>query len=240
MNTLNSEYMQVNENQVKHNDMIINGKEIQLYPAKVLDAPLVILNTVHGEGQAVCEALKQITIDDFSLAAIGGLDWNIDMSPWAAPATDGKSEPFCGGADAYLHELTDEILPQILLEQSGIPKQMILAGYSLAGLFAVYSMYRTDVFDAIVSVSGSFWFPGFVDFVKDTPRMNTPGKLYFSLGDKEANSKNEVMRNVRTNTECLAEWYRHAGIDTVYELNTGGHFREPDVRMAKGIAAVLT
>lgn len=35
-----------------------------------------------------------------------------------------------------------------------------IAGYSLAGLFALYALYKTDVFTRVASMSGSLWFPG--------------------------------------------------------------------------------
>ena len=35
-----------------------------------------------------------------------------------------------------------------------------IAGYSLAGLFALYALYKTDAFTRVASMSGSLWFPG--------------------------------------------------------------------------------
>ncbi len=41
------------------------------------------------------------------------------------------------GADAYLETLTGEIIPAIITELGSEPAYIALAGYSLAGLFAV-------------------------------------------------------------------------------------------------------
>ena len=50
--------------------------------------------------------------------------------------------------------LIDEILPKAKELMEGEPKFTGIAGYSLAGLFAVYAMYKTDVFDRVASMSG--------------------------------------------------------------------------------------
>lgn len=115
-----------------------------------------------------------------------------------------------------------------------------LAGYSLAGLFAVYAMYRSDLFSRIASASGSLWYPGFVDYVKSHGMKRRPERLYLSLGDKEARTRNPYMKKVQENTELLYGWYRQQGIETTFELNSGNHFVNDTERMAKGIAWILT
>ena len=47
----------------------------------------------------------------------------------------------------------------------GAPAWRGLAGYSLAGLFALYALYQTDVFARAASMSGSFWFEGIMEYV---------------------------------------------------------------------------
>ncbi len=58
----------------------------------------------------------------------------------------------------------------------------------MAGLFAVYSLYRTDLFCAAVSASGSMWFPDFMEFIDNNNFIKIPEKVYFSLGDKKASA----------------------------------------------------
>ena len=60
-----------------------------------------------------------------------------------------------------------------------------------------------------------------------------------SLGDREARVGNPVIRTVQDNTEYLAGYYREKGIETVFELNEGNHFKDAALRSAKGIAAIL-
>ena len=47
------------------------------------------------------------------------------------------------------------------------------------------------------------------------------------------------MRPVEENTRLLAEHYRNTGIETALEMNPGGHFRDAERRMARGIAWML-
>ena len=66
-----------------------------------------------------------------------------------------------------------------------------------------------------------------------------PDALYFSLGDKESSTRNEIMKTVGENTEQLFSHYNKLNINCTYETNPGNHFQEPEKRLAKGIAWLL-
>ena len=144
-----------------------------------------------------------------------------------------------GGADRYLEELLDQILKEALARTDGEPEYLGLAGYSLAGLFAIYAMYRTDRFSRVCSMSGSLWFPDFREFALSHPLVRKPDRLYLSVGDREARSRNRMLQSVQDNTEFLADFYRKQGIETEYELNPGNHYQDAALRCAKGIAWIL-
>ena len=215
--------------------MIIANKEITIYPASNTGSPLVILNSFGDEGAAVHEELRKMKTADFALASIKITDWNSDLSPWAILLVYKNDEPFTGGADAYLETLTEEIIPAIIGEIGSEPAYIALAGYSLAGLFAVYAMYRTDRFARIASASGSMWYPGFVEFAKLYEPAALPEKMYLSLGDREARTRNRVMAKVEQNTGALYDYYKSLGVEAVFEMNPGNHFQDAAQRMAKGI-----
>ncbi len=209
--------------------------------------PEIYLTGDEGEGEAVYASLLNIPHPPFVLVSIGGLDWNRDMAPWDSPAISKKGSPFTGGADAYLSLMTEEILPQTEMRLrdlwDGKEERMVswrgLAGYSLAGLFAVYALYRSDVFSRIASCSGSLWYPHFYEFALNEERKVRPEKVYLSLGDKESATRNPAMKPVQENTEKLAGAFRAEGIETVFELNPGGHFMDAPGRIAKGIVNLL-
>lgn len=59
--------------------------------------------------------------------------------------------------------------------------------------------------------------------------------MYFSLGDKESKTRNQVLRNVRQDTEDIKAFYQGKGIDTVFHLNPGNHYNHAVGRTAIGL-----
>ncbi|MBP3854823.1 MAG: alpha/beta hydrolase [Ruminiclostridium sp.] len=220
--------------------MTTANREVNIYPATKVGSPLVVFNAFENEGTAVHAELEKLKTADFTLATININDWNADLSPWEIPPVYKNDEPFTGGADAYLETLNEEIIPAIIAEVGSEPAYVALAGYSLAGLFAVYAMYKTDRFARIASASGSMWFPGFVEFAKSHEPAALPQKLYLSLGDREARTRNQIMATVEQNTGALYDHYKSLGVEAVFEMNPGNHFQDAAQRMAKGIAWLVT
>ncbi len=218
------------------------NKKITIYPSKSSDMPVIYLNAVsEEEGDKVYHVLSQSECPDFTLVMMSGLDWNHDMAPWdAAPVFPKNGAPFTQGADAYLKQLTTQIIPSVECCIQGKAAWRGLAGYSLAGLFAVYAMYHTSLFERIASISGSLWFPGFAAYAVSNELVKKPKRLYFSLGDAESKTKNPYLKTVQSRTEELEAFYRKQGIETTFCRNTGGHFKDTDQRMAAGILWLLS
>ncbi len=217
----------------------VEDKMVQVFPAHQETSPLVILHTVENEGETVYQSVKKFTDIDFSLASIGHLKWYDEMSPWTIEPLFQGDTPCSGGADAYLRKLTGHILPMILNQLPGSPTYIALAGYSLAGLFAVYAMYRTDLFARIASASGSFWYPDFLSYAQREEIIRKPECIYFSLGNREAKTRNKVLQTVEKNTYTLVKGYREKDIEVTMEMNDGNHFQNSNERMAKGICWIL-
>ena len=217
----------------------VQDKEVTLYPADTENAPLIILNTYTGDGGSVYEAMQEIECPECNLAVVGNLKWDHDMTPWYAPPLSAEDTPCTGGADDYIALLTEKILPEVKSRIAGVPEFTGISGYSLAGLFAVYAMYRTDVFDRAASMSGSLWFPDFKEYALTHEIQKRPAKLYLSLGDREAHTRNSVLMTVQRNTEELVDHYKSLGLEVTWELNPGNHFRDAALRSAKGIKAIL-
>ena len=170
---------------------------------------------------------------------ISGFDWNRDLSPWSAPAAWKDTPDFSGGADAFLEELTGRVLLEVRERMGYEPLWHGIAGYSLAGLFAVYSLYRTDVFRRAASVSGSMWFDGFREYAVSHSFAGTPDMVYFSLGAKESHTRNRRVAAVEEDTRMICGYYQDRGMEAVFEMNPGNHFQNPQERLAKGISRIL-
>lgn len=218
---------------------LINEKKIDVFLSESPSKPVIYLNAYGDEGKEIYRLLKESHCPDFSLVSISGLSWNRDMTPYDAPALSSIDEPFLGGANEYLSLLINKIIPESEKMISGIPIYRVIAGYSLAGLFAIYATTQSDSFSRVASISPSLWYPGIKDFLFAHPPIKMPDCLYFSLGDKESKTRNPILKCVEDNTEAIASFYRGKGIKTIYELNPGNHFFESMERTAKGLRKIL-
>ena len=217
-----------------------DNKTISIFPCSESESPVIYLNTFHDESQKVYETAQATGCPPFTLVAISNLDWNQDMAPWDSPAAFKKGEPFTGGAGDYLRLLVEEIIPRAEKELVGPPAWRGIAGYSLAGLFALYTIYQTDVFSRVGCMSGSLWFPGFKEYIFSHEPKRQPDCVYFSLGDKEAKTRNPVLKTVQEKTEKIQTFYQNKGIDTVFQLNPGNHFVQWIERTVAGIQWLLS
>ena len=164
------------------------------------------------------------------LAVIDGFDWNLELSPWKAKAAFRQGGDFGGGAESFLAEV---------IEIAGrLDGRKFIAGYSLAGLFALWSVTKTDIFCGAASVSGSMWFDGFTDYFAGAG-LNAE-RIYFSLGDREKNARDPRLASVEDRTREICENVKSRGVETVFELNPGGHFNEPEKRCAKAIEWLIS
>ena len=155
-------------------------------------------------------------------------NWNSDLSPWEAPAIFGK-EGFGSGAS--------EMLGKLLGLCGDKSKTYYIGGYSLAGLFALWAAYQTDVFKGVAAASPSVWFPGFAEYMKKN-EIKT-GIVYLSLGDREEKTRNPVMATVGGRMREAFVLLKDHGLNCILEWNEGNHFKDPDLRTAKAFAWVL-
>lgn len=172
--------------------------------------------------------IQRLTNIDFRFVAVKVENWNHDLTPWHAPAAFG-SQNFGDGAA--------ETLKEIMRLCADKNKRYYIGGYSLAGLFALWTACETGNFQGIAAASPSVWFPGFVEYMKKC-KIKTP-VVYLSLGNKEEKTKNQVMSRVG---DCLREsytWLQSEGIKCILEWNSGGHFKDPALRTARAFAWVL-
>lgn len=220
-------------------EMTLCDHKLSFFQAKKADCPLIVFHSFSDEGEAVYQELRKQNAPECHFLSIAIHDWQREMSPWPAAALSKDAEVFSGGADAYLESLLSTILPWAGERIRGKASFMGVAGYSLAGLFALYAMYKTDVFSRVAAMSGSFWFPGMRNFCKENTMKILPEKLYLSIGDQESRTRHPILKTMQENTEELLEYFRSLGIPCQYELNPGNHFQDVNLRCAKGISELL-
>ncbi len=217
----------------------VQEKEITVWPAAASGSPVIYLNTFDREKDGVYRELQKRNLPDFTLACICNLNWDHDMTPWYCPPINKMDTPCTGGADDFLKVLTEEIVPKTEKELDGEPAWRGIAGYSLAGLFAVYAVYRTDLFSRTASMSGSLWFPDLIDYMTSHEMAVCPDAAYFSLGDRESKTKNKYLKTTQDNTDQIQKYFAGRGIDSVFVLNPGNHYVNAEKRTADGIEWIL-
>lgn len=220
--------------------MEAHQKQITVYSECAEGAPVIYFPVVMGDGSEVYERCRELDCPPFTLVTIGGLDWNRELSPWECDGTTRDAEPFGGQAAGFLDELSNRIIPEV---ESSLPKPPAwrgVAGYSLAGLFALWALWQTDAYERAASASGSLWFPGFIDYAHEHAMAVTPNAVYLSLGKKETQTPNRMMRHVLDDTHAMEGLFIERDIPTTLELNPGNHFAQTDLRMARGIRWILT
>lgn len=175
-----------------------------------------------------------------SFVMVEGADWNDDLTPWPAPGVFKKAKPFGGQASAFLTKLCNEIVPKAEGELGLTNPQRTLMGVSLSGLFALWTAFNTDVFQNIISISGSLWYDGFAEWVRTHEISPKVEGICLLLGEKEKNAKEKRMATVEEKTSEIAAMLKEkCQGNVVFELVEGTHFSPVVPRMVKALSAVL-
>ena len=182
------------------------------------------------------ETLRRQTARPFLLVAVPVENWNDDLSPWSAPPAWGRQGfgGMAGDTLAWLEQAVPDIRRQDSVKENA---KVILGGYSLAGLFALWAATRTDTLYGVAAASPSVWFPGWAKY--ETAHPIQAQRVYLSLGDREEHTKNQTMAAVGDNIRALHSALTRRGKDCTLEWNAGGHFKDADLRTARAFAWVM-
>ena len=196
------------------------------------DAPVVLVQPVDdhnmAEIESECAEIARLTETNFRLLAVKVDAWNYDLSPWRAPAVFGN-ENFGDGASSTLEFIRARC--------SDSNRRYYIGGYSLAGLFALWSAFQTDIFEGVAAASPSVWFPGFVPYMREHA-IKSP-MVCLSLGDREAKTRNRLMATVADCITQCRDILTEQNITCTLEWNPGNHFKDPGLRTAKAFAWVM-
>lgn len=190
-----------------------------------------ILYPFDGLGGWIEEASEKFGV---SIAAISGMDWDDDLTPWPAKGEPPGCPDFRGRADAFLAQLKNRVMPEVERRLGIAPDaELTLAGVSLSGLFTLWQWMIDDTFDNVISLSGSFWYDGFVEWVRSRPVLEKSGRAYFLLGDKEARTNVKAFQSVQTDTAEIIDYLHAGGIDDTFELVPGNHYQYGEQRLTR-------
>lgn len=181
---------------------------------------------------------QQLSKDDqhpCHLAAITGVSES-EFLPYPCPEL---GERFSSAQGLKYYQTLTTVLIPALKAQLTVPVAAapIIAGYSLAGLFALWAAAQADSpFERVISCSGSLWYPGVLEAIA-LPPERALRSVYLSVGAKEKNSGPKMFREVERCTREAYERYQDCAKTLV--LNPGGHFTQVTERLYQGLSWTL-
>lgn len=216
-------------------ELTIQGRKCRLFGADEPACLLVQPSARHENATLKAEArqITELAKAPFVLATIELEDWMVDLMPW--PDGNVSRDPEAGkhGQDTLDYVLT-ALVPE--LQQRHGPLPVILGGYSLGGLFALWASMQTDTFKAIAAASPSVWIHNWLPFAQRHATL--ANDIYLSLGDQEEHVRNQAIARVGNH---LREQYQMiqnqiGTVHTTLVWEKGGHFADNEARLARAFA----
>lgn len=169
----------------------------------------------------------------FVLAAFELEDWILDLMPWPDRNISREEEVGKRAQDTLSYVLLS-LVPALQDRYGRLP--MILGGYSLGGLFALWASMQTDCFRAIAAASPSVWIEDWIPYAEKHAPM--ADRIYLSLGDREEHVRNQAIARVGDNLRAqYGLLQRQLGPDSctlVWEA--GNHFTDNEGRLARAFS----
>lgn len=174
-----------------------------------------------------------------NIVVITGMDWQNVFSPWPASGVPKGTDDFKGESPEFLKMLQGEVIPRIENTLGiSVDVDRSLIGVSMSGLFALWQWMVCDTFNNIASLSGSFWYDGFLDWMKNRPIPDKSGMAFFLLGNQESKSNVKAFDSVEVNTHEIICLLKDAGIKTEFQNVPGNHYSDPIPRLDRAFNAL--
>lgn len=206
-----------------------DGYYIHIYPSKKACSPLIYVLGNHGN-------FETLSNPNYHLVVLEGINWHRDLTPWPIGPLFKKDLPYEGQAYQFLNWMMQEVVKPVeeMLDDRVIWRGLV--GYSLAGLFSLYALYQTNYFKRVASVSGSLWYPGWLEYVQTHSMCIQPEKICLSLGNQEHHTRHPMMKEVK---KCTEEFIRLMECPVIFQSQPGNHFDQVNERIQKAIDLLL-
>ena len=216
----------------------IAGRPCRLFGAERPTALLIQPSARHENATLASEAaqIDGLTTIPFALATVELGDWIADLLPW--PDANISRDPAAGTrAQQTLQFVLEALVPALEARFGALP--LILGGYSLGGLFALWASAQTDRFCAVAAASPSVWIRDWLPFARKHPPL--ADAVYLSLGEREEHVRNQAIARVG---DCLRTQYallqEQLGPDRCTLIQEpGNHFTDNEGRLARAFAWCL-
>ncbi len=161
-----------------------------------------------------------------TIVVITGMDWQNVFSPWPAKGVPAGTEDFKGESPEFLNLLQQAVIPEVekKLGVSAQPERT-LAGVSMSGLFTLWQWPQSSLFHNIISLSGSFWYKGFMQWFEKQNFSDKTGYAFFLLGMQEPKSNVAAFNIVGENTEKIVKTLKASGVRVDFKWVPGNHYQ---------------
>ncbi len=171
-----------------------------------------------------------------NIVTISDMDWNNDLTPWKAPAV--KEGEFGGHANQFLDRLKEDIFFNLENSLQIKKPKRYLMGLSLAGLFTVWAAVSKPLFEGVASISGSFWYDGFAEWLMKQEELKCV-HFHVSMGEKEKETKVKRFANIEEDTMKVVETLMVKGAEVAFDVTEGGHNSPVIPRIEKSLVSLL-
>lgn len=215
--------------------MPIDGRTCRLFGSERPGCLLIQPSARHENATLEDEARKiaELLPVPFVLATIELEDWMADLMPWADGNISRNPEAGKRGLETLDYVLLS-LIPELQKRYGPLP--IIIGGYSLGGLFALWASAQSDTFKAVAAASPSVWIKDWIPFARKHAPMAE--NVYLSLGDQEEHVRNQAIARVgtclRAQYELLQEQLGPEHCTLVWEQ--GNHFHDNEGRLARAFA----
>ena len=219
-------------------EICIGGRKCRLFASGAPACLLIQPSARHETATLAAEAgmIAELSGVPSVLATVELEDWTVGLMPWWDGNVSRDPEAGKHGQET-LEYLLSALVPE-LRERFG-PLPLILGGYSLGGLFALWASMQTDTFQAVAAASPSVWIHGWLPFARK--HVPLAEDIYLSLGDREEQVKNQAIArvgdNLRAHYALLQEQIGPEHCTLVWEQ--GNHFTDNEGRLARAFAWCL-
>ena len=219
----------------------LGGRQCKVFSSEDTPVALLLQLVSERQGEDMDAEVEQITSAEvpFAMVAVPIADWEQELMPWAEPAVSKRPEVGTRAGET-LRYITGTLLPSLfdtILHNTDTP--IVLGGYSLGGLFALWAACQTDRFTAVAAGSPSLWAGDWPSYSAAHPMLAQ--RVYLSLGDREERSRNHIMARVgdRIRYEYARLQQQLGEGNTTLRWEQGGHFADPAARMARAFVWCL-
>lgn len=195
---------------------------------------ILIPHRLPEEDRVAIEELS--TRFESTIVTISEMDWNNDLTPWKAPAV--KEGEFGGHASQFLDRLKEDLFFNLENSLQIRKPKRYLIGLSLAGLFTVWAAVRKSLFEGVASISGSFWYDGFTEWLQKQEELKCV-HFYICMGEKEKETKVKRFANIEEDTMKVSETLMLKGAEVAFEVTEGGHNSPIIPRIEKSVVSLL-